>query len=113
MGPAFTGEMDKVVLTAGTTSGARASGSDFGAFIAPQVKGKQGAPELLVGAYDQFDGFGRGNGRGQVYRRVQNSGGLAGFEGAARLIGENACQADGFARQHIQSDAVAAHSCGV
>ncbi len=33
--PAFTGEMDKLVLAAGATSGARVSGSNFGAFIAP------------------------------------------------------------------------------
>ena len=62
--------MDKIALTAGATVGARLSGSYFGVLVAPHVKGKQSAPNLLHGAHQQLDGFGGGNRRGpQVYGR--------------------------------------------
>ena len=41
--PAFAGKMDKIPLAAGAASRPRIFRSDFGAFVAPHVKRKQGA----------------------------------------------------------------------
>ena len=66
-----------------------------------------------LGAYQQLDGFGGGNGGCQVYGGVEDSGGFAGLEGTARWIGKKTCQAGGFPRQHVHRDAIAAHGSGV
>src|SRR5207245_1144683 len=60
-------------------------------------------------AYQQLDAFGGRNGGRQVYGGVQDSGGLTGFEGAVGEIRKQAGQAGCLSRQHVQSDAVAAH----
>ena len=61
VGPALAGKMDKILLAAGPASRPWLSGCYFGAFVAPEVEGKQSAPHLLVSAHYQFDGFSRGD----------------------------------------------------
>jgi len=59
--PAFAGEMYKVALTAGSASGARFSRLNFCPFVPPDVKREQGAAQMLIGAYEKLDRFGRRN----------------------------------------------------
>ena len=57
VGATFTIEMNEIPFTAGAASGSRVFRLHFAAFIAPDIKGEQGAAHLFLGANQQLDGF--------------------------------------------------------
>ena len=89
---AFAGQMDEIALTAGATAGAGLGGGDFGALVRPDVEAKQGAPQCWCGrAGDQeFERLGGGERRYQMHRGIEDAGGFAGFDQAARRVGKQA-----------------------
>jgi len=61
MGPAFTGKMYEVALSAGAASRPGASGFHFCSFVPPHVEREQSSAQVLVGTYEKLDRFGRRN----------------------------------------------------
>src|SRR5215831_12344162 len=113
MRPPLASKVDKFAFSASAATGAGTLCPDFRALVSPEVERQERPAYLLLRSHQQLDRFGRRDGGPETHRRIQDTGGLAGFERAARRIRKDAAQAGGLARQNIERDTVTGHRGGI
>src|SRR6202035_5851664 len=83
--------------------------------VGQEKKEKKGARKWggAAGSEQNLERLGRGEGRYQIHRRIEDTGGLAGFNHTAGGVRENARQTGGITWQDVQGDGVAPHRSGI
>ena len=95
MGTTFPGEMGEDTLSADGAGRVRLGGIYFAAGAGPEIEGEEGSAYKIGLASEEFEGFGDLDGGGEIDCGAEDTGGVAGFDGAGWGLGEDAGEAGG------------------
>ena len=90
---AFAGEMGEDALAADCAGGIWFGGADFAPGAGPEIEGEDGSAREVVLIREELECFGDLNGGGEVDGGAEDAGGIAGFDRAHGLLGEDAREA--------------------
>ena len=113
VGATFSAEVAEVAGGADFAGRVWCGGGDVRPLICPKVAGEQGAAHFCLRTNEIFEGLSDGDGGSEVDRGVQDSGSVAGFDGAGGRLGEDAGEARGLAGEDIHGDGVGGDCGGV